>query len=66
MDDKKEGPGRFIYKVKRQCYKGEWAQDIPKFGTLVDLPPLPGKPAKMFTLPPVKEKERLMRKEGGG
>ncbi|KAJ3166385.1 hypothetical protein HDU88_003253 [Geranomyces variabilis] len=42
LNDLKEGPGRFIYRQKRQCYEGEWALDMPKCGTLRDLPPLAG------------------------
>lgn len=43
LNDMKEGPGRFIFRLKRQCYDGEWALDMPKCGTLRDLPPLAGK-----------------------
>ncbi|KAI8911332.1 hypothetical protein DFJ77DRAFT_550043 [Powellomyces hirtus] len=46
LNDMKEGPGRFIYRQKRQCYEGEWALDMPKCGTLTDLPPLAGQEGK--------------------
>ncbi|KAJ3023370.1 hypothetical protein HKX48_003481 [Thoreauomyces humboldtii] len=46
LNDLKEGPGRFIYRQKRQCYEGEWALDMPKCGTLTDLPPLAGQEGK--------------------
>jgi hypothetical protein len=35
--DKKEGPGVYYYVAKSQMYKGEWRDDIPKCGELVDL-----------------------------
>ena len=38
MNDMKEGPGRFFYRTKHQIYEGEWAMDVPKCGTLVDVP----------------------------
>jgi hypothetical protein len=41
FNDLKEGPGRFIYRSKRQVYEGEWAQGVPKCGTIIDLPPPP-------------------------
>ncbi|KAG5457320.1 MAG: hypothetical protein BJ554DRAFT_2704 [Olpidium bornovanus] len=43
LNDQKEGPGKFIYKVRRQAYDGEWVMGMPKCGMLVDLPPLPSK-----------------------
>jgi hypothetical protein len=53
LDDQKEGPGKFIYKTKRQAYQGEWAHGMPKCGTLVDLPPLPGSMPKKYPIPEV-------------
>ena len=38
MEDKKEGPGRFIYLKKRQMYEGEWLNDVAKCGSLVQFP----------------------------
>ena len=38
FNDLKEGPGKFIYKEQRRCYQGEWRLDLPKCGTLVDMP----------------------------
>ncbi len=34
FNDKKEGPGRFFYKSKKQVYEGEWNQGVAKCGTL--------------------------------
>jgi hypothetical protein len=53
LNDQKEGPGKFIYKTKRQAYEGEWSQGLPKCGTLVDLLPLPGHGPKAYLLPEV-------------
>lgn len=53
FNDQKEGPGKFIYRSKRQCYEGEWAKDMPKCGTLRDLPPLAGTQPRMYPIPPV-------------
>jgi hypothetical protein len=39
--DKKEGPGVYYYVTKNKMYKGEWRDDIPKCGELVDLEELP-------------------------
>ncbi|KAI8824177.1 uncharacterized protein EV422DRAFT_573260 [Fimicolochytrium jonesii] len=46
FNDLKEGPGKFIYRRKRQAYEGEWALDMPKCGTLRDLPALVGPEGK--------------------
>ncbi|KAJ3321642.1 MORN repeat-containing protein 3 [Blyttiomyces sp. JEL0837] len=54
LDDQKEGPGKFIYKMKRQMYEGEWSRGLPKCGTLVDLPPLPGQLPRKYPIPEVK------------
>jgi hypothetical protein len=43
FNDQKEGPGKFIYRQKRQIYEGEWSLGMPKCGTLKDLPPIAGK-----------------------
>ncbi|KAJ3240719.1 hypothetical protein HDU81_002910 [Chytriomyces hyalinus] len=51
--DQKEGPGKFIYKTKRQMYQGEWSGGLPKCGTLVDLPPLPGQMPKKYPIPEI-------------
>lgn len=53
MNDMKEGPGKFIYKTKRQMYVGEWSKGMPKCGTLVDLKPLAGFPSRKYPIPPV-------------
>lgn len=52
LDDLKEGPGRYIYLKKRQCLEGEWSNDMPKCGTLVDLNDLPGQDKK-YLIPKV-------------
>jgi hypothetical protein len=54
LDDKKEGPGKFVYKAKRQMYKGEWSKGLPKCGTLVDLPVLAGGEPKKYPIPEIK------------
>ncbi|KAJ3117378.1 hypothetical protein HK100_000836 [Physocladia obscura] len=54
FNDLKEGPGKFIYKAKRQMYEGEWSKGLPKCGTLVDLPPLPGQLPKKYAIPEIK------------
>ncbi|KAI8838066.1 hypothetical protein BC829DRAFT_404655 [Chytridium lagenaria] len=54
LDDQKEGPGRFIFKTKRQAYEGEWSRGMPKCGTLVDLLPLPGTMPRKYPIPPIK------------
>ncbi|ORY40155.1 histone H3 K4-specific methyltransferase SET7/9 N-terminal domain-containing protein [Rhizoclosmatium globosum] len=54
LDDQKEGPGKYIYKSKRQMYEGEWSKGLPKCGTLVDLPPLPGQVPKKYPIPEIK------------
>ena len=46
------GPGKFIFKNQRQCYTGEWLDGLPKYGTLVDLPPFERK----YLIPSVKIK----------
>ncbi|TPX37799.1 hypothetical protein SeLEV6574_g07866 [Synchytrium endobioticum] len=51
MDDMKDGHGRYIYKYKRQVYDGEWVRDVPRCGTVVDLPPLAGHAARPIRLP---------------
>ncbi|KAJ3036088.1 hypothetical protein HDV00_003064 [Rhizophlyctis rosea] len=53
FNDQKEGPGKFIYRTKRQCYEGEWAKDMPKCGTLRDLPPLMGTQPRKYPIPPL-------------
>ena len=42
MNDEKEGPGKFIYKTRGQCYEGEWSKGLPKCGVLCDLALRPG------------------------
>lgn len=37
MNDLKEGPGKFIYKTRKQIYEGEWALGSPKCGSLKDM-----------------------------
>ncbi|KAJ3031225.1 UNVERIFIED_CONTAM: hypothetical protein HDU68_005831 [Siphonaria sp. JEL0065] len=54
LDDQKEGPGKYIYKSKRQLYEGEWSRGLPKCGTLIDLPPLPGQMPKKYPIPEIK------------
>jgi hypothetical protein len=57
--DKKEGPGRFLFRAKRQLYEGEWYQDAPKCGSIIDLPlpknkaHLAQSDAQKFPIPPV-------------
>ncbi|TPX32970.1 hypothetical protein SmJEL517_g03999 [Synchytrium microbalum] len=53
LEDMKDGLGQFIYKYKRQVYDGEWAHDVPKCGTVMDLPPLIGHPPKKHPLPKI-------------
>ncbi len=53
FDDKKEGPGKFIYRQKRQILEGEWAQGMPKCGYLKDLPPMAGGQPRPFPIPSV-------------
>ena len=54
LNDAKEGPGKFVYRLKRQVYEGEWMNGFPKCGALRDLPPLPGNPEKKWPIPKVK------------
>ncbi|KAI9199341.1 uncharacterized protein BJ171DRAFT_631830 [Polychytrium aggregatum] len=65
MDDLKEGPGKYIYKQKRQSYHGEWVKGLPKCGTLIDLPPLPGQRPKKFPIPHIKlvDPDRILSDE---
>jgi hypothetical protein len=56
LNDQKEGPGKFIYKHKRQAYEGEWFRGLPKCGTLVDLPHLPGAMPRKYPIPEVRPK----------
>jgi hypothetical protein len=51
FDDEKEGPGKFIYLQKRQCYKGEWSKGQPRCGTLENLTALPGYPGTLYPIP---------------
>eukprot|EP00842_Homolaphlyctis_polyrhiza_P001142 jgi/Hompol1/2028/HPOL_005073-RA len=51
LNNEKEGPGKFVYRSKRQVYEGEWTKDMPKCGTLRDLPPLPGQREKLYPIP---------------
>ena len=53
FNDHKEGPGKFIYRVKRQIYEGEWALGLPKCGTLKDLPPITGTLPRTYPIPQV-------------
>lgn len=46
FNDVKEGPGKFIYRSKRRVYEGEWSLDLPKCGTLKDLPGISGYTSK--------------------
>ena len=39
LNDQKEGPGKYIYRSRRQAFEGEWVKGMPKCGTMVDLPP---------------------------
>ena len=55
LDDFKEGPGKFIYRLKRQAYEGEWVKGLPKCGTIVDLPPLHGTMPRKYPIPAVSE-----------
>ena len=57
LNNEKEGPGKFIYKTKRQSYEGEWVSGMPKCGMLRDLPPLQGQNAKDFPIPLVSNNE---------
>jgi hypothetical protein len=52
-NDKKEGPGKFVYRQKRQILEGEWADGLPRCGTLKDLPPIAGSISKKFLIPQV-------------
>jgi len=53
MNGEKEGPGKFIYKSKRQMYEGQWSNGIPKCGTIVDITELPIYPKRKYPIPPV-------------
>lgn len=53
MNDLKEGPGRFVFKTKRQYYDGEWALGLPKFGTLADFPAVKGIESRKYPIPPL-------------
>jgi hypothetical protein len=51
FDDEKEGPGKFVYLKKRQCYKGEWSKGQPRCGTLENLSALKGYPGTLYPIP---------------
>ncbi len=53
FNDLKEGPGKFVYRSKRQIYEGEWAEGMPRCGALRDLPPLPGKSPRQYPIPSI-------------
>lgn len=40
MNDQKEGPGKYIYLLKKQLYEGEWHKGIPSCGILLQFPNL--------------------------
>lgn len=65
LNDKKEGPGKFIYRNRRQMYEGEWSLGQPKCGTLKDLPPLQGQAPRKYLIPAIElaEPERLLEEE---
>ena len=52
-NDKKEGPGKFVFKGKRQCYEGEWVGGAPKYGVLVDIPAISGVAVRKYPIPVV-------------
>jgi hypothetical protein len=53
FDDEKEGPGKFIYLTKRQCYTGEWSRGQPRCGTIENLTSIPGYPGCKYDMPPI-------------
>jgi hypothetical protein len=53
FDDQKEGPGKFIYLSKRQCYTGEWSQGQPRCGTIHNLTSIPGHTGTLYPIPPL-------------
>ena len=53
MNDLKEGPGRFIYKTRKQIYEGEWALGSPKCGSLRDMEGSPDPTSGHSPLPQV-------------
>ena len=34
----REGPGVWYFESREQCYRGEWHENVPKFGVVEDLP----------------------------
>ena len=38
LNDKKEGPGRYFYRVTCKMYEGEWVDDTAKCGVYQDIP----------------------------
>jgi hypothetical protein len=67
MNDLKEGPGRFVFKTKRQYYEGEWANGLPKFGTLSDFPVVQGIESRKFPIPELllRDVEGVLREQHG-
>ncbi len=60
INDKKEGPGRFIYLKKRQLYEGEWLGDVAQCGTMVQFPS--SKPEHPFPVIELKDYKGLLEK----
>ncbi|ORX87386.1 hypothetical protein BCR32DRAFT_274527 [Anaeromyces robustus] len=65
MNGEKEGPGKFIYKSKRQMYEGQWSNGIPKCGTIIDISELPIYPKRKYPIPPceLRDPDRVLQKE---
>jgi hypothetical protein len=53
FNDEKEGPGKFIYLKKRQCYSGEWSRGQPRCGMITKLTSIPGYPGTLYDMPPL-------------
>ena len=53
FDDEKEGPGKFVYLTKRQCYTGEWSRNQPRCGTISNLTSIPGYSGTLYPIPPI-------------
>jgi MORN repeat len=51
LNNEKEGPGKFTYLSKRQCYTGEWSQGQARCGTITNLSPLTGQPGTLYAMP---------------
>jgi hypothetical protein len=54
FDDEKEGPGKFIYFAKRQCYNGEWSKGQPRCGTISNI--ISNAPGlhPLYNIPPIR------------